>query len=468
MSYYHFFNIDSENFLYFIYSGKLYQIDENAKILISRNQNDNINSEKKVLERLPKLALNSSIHNELYRILKAEFDYVVQLNLDQFKTNFIQETNYRDFTIYIAGTCNFNCQYCWNNRGSFGNDKRIMSSEVAYKVVQFISNRMECSKTVNFSVKFFGGEPLLNFEVLKIITLGLKDTGKKLRKNVDFYVDTNGFLLENEISYFLAENFTEVGVSLDGNKNTHDLQRRHVSNVGTWDVIVKNISRFPAPEKIGIRATLLPTSESYLNTFLAISKLNIRNISIEYAKLCIYCKPGLSTVNVKQQSKEKIEFINWYIPYLRKFESLSEVPSLSSILKSISNLDENTGYIKPCRAGETLLSFDCKGDIYPCMAMIGMHKYKMGTVNNNEPITQHIFFKSVNDLDPCKNCWARLECTGGCLASNIEYNNNIYDPPESECELTKANTEVYLYGLAKLKENCSWMLNRKEKVYEPK
>jgi radical SAM protein with 4Fe4S-binding SPASM domain len=189
-------------------------------------------------------------------------------------------------------------------------------------------------------------------------------------------------------------------------------------------------------------------------------KCGIRSISIEYSHECFSCTQINSDVNPDQQRNELKHFIDWYIPYIKQFSSFGKISFVSSLLKKINNANIPRGYTAPCSVGDSLLSIDYNGDLYPCIAFVGKHEFKTGHIDNLTDIEEKIPIKNIDDIPDCINCWAKFECLGGCVASNYDFTKQLHKPFEKECLIMKYNAEIYLYGLAKMKTECPWLLEK--------
>ena len=370
---------------------------------------------------------------------------------------------YQNFTLYISQACNLSCCYCWNRGGSFGKAEHLMDLETAQSVTQLIAHLAETSTAENFRINFYGGEPLLNFAAIRQITLALQEKGRSLGKEFFFNLDTNGCFLEGDQAQFLAQHFTEIGISLDGRQAIHDRQRPTKSGGGSWEKIVANLKAFPRPELLGVRGTLTAFSDSYGEMFRHLSDLGLRRVQLEYCH-----EPGYKryphfeslVVDPDRQHEELRHFLDHYIDTIKRYNHVGEIPFLSNLLMNIAKVKRGERHTRPCGAGLTLLAIDSRGVVFPCIAFVDYPAFAMGRAEPGAELRlpPPLMDYEVDVHGLCGECWARYDCAGGCYATHFEMTGNVRRPHAQYCHSIKSKTEIYLYALARIREECPWHL----------
>ena len=357
----------------------------------------------------------------------------------------------RRFSIYVAGSCNLSCHYCWNDRGTFGRKASIMGRPAAERVVERISEVF--AEDGPCSVAFYGGEPLLNFEIIRFVTLALVARAAPLRRPIRFTVDTNGTLLDADKIAFLAQHFAQVGISLDGDQAIHDRNRPFLAGGGSWGAVVSKLDRFPDRSKLLLRATLTQSSPSYLDTFRWLCALGAGGVQVAYAHDLetnpAACAPQL-IVPLDRQRAEKVEFADWWIGELAR-HPVGEVPRyLDGLLADLRAFAHAQRSVRPCGAGLHLRAFDPDGREVPCILFAGIETLPEPAVAEPVPFPSW----NAETTEPCRSCWARYDCSGGCFATNLQMTGDLFRPHPQECAEAMSNLEVRLYTLALAKTIC--------------
>ena len=265
----------------------------------------------------------------------------------------------RSVSIWVSQTCNMACIYCWNHGGTFGGPDHIMDLRTARLVAENVAELMARSEQDRIIVTYYGGEPLLNFEAVKYVTLHLLKVSRTLEKTIVFTLDTNGCHLSGEKAEFLAKYFGEVGVSVDGSQAVHDLQRPSRNGLGTYRRIASNLTSFPRPDILKLRGTLTRFSESYSETFWRLSSWGIRRVQLEY------CVPiGRRTgreddldVPLERRRGELIDFAERYVHLISRVNRSEEVQSVSNLLSRVQSIWSGKRHTRPCGAGINMLFY---------------------------------------------------------------------------------------------------------------
>lgn len=346
--------------------------------------------------------------------------------------------------LHVAHDCNLRCSYCFASQGDFGGDKEIMSLEVGKKALDYLVEHSGNRR--NLEVDFFGGEPLMNFEVVKQLVEYGNNIAKKKNKNFRFTITTNGVLLSDDKIKYINEHMHNVVLSLDGRKEINDANRPLINGRGSYDLIVPKFQKLikdrPIDKYYYVRGTFTRDNLDFskdLKTYkdlgfsltsiepvvgsednkYAIRDEDIPTILEEYEKIAIdYAK--------MQVDKENFKFFHFMV-------DLTQGPC---VVKRV----------RGCGAGGEYLAITPTGDIYPCHQFVGNEDFKMGNLfdeNLELPKQLKNDFKKANVLtkDECKKCWARYYCSGGCHANAINFNADIQKPYEIGCIMQRKRLE---------------------------
>ncbi|GAW68337.1 radical SAM protein [Geoanaerobacter pelophilus] len=473
MSDYHSFEQGGDNFLFFSRSARLYQLSDLASRMFSElhaPQGVGRTGPAPGPPPRPLSAAEAPLYAELCDLLHQELEVPLPVSRDRQPR--AGENRFQTFSIYLAQNCNMACCYCWNRGGTFGKPGHLMGEKSAQRALKLILDLVEASSADKIFINFYGGEPLLDFPILAKITLELLQHEARLGKNFYLTLDTNGTLLEGPVAQFLARYFTQIGVSLDGSQRIHDLQRPGKFGENTWQLIVNNMKSFPNPKLLGIRATLTAFSDSYLETFLALTTLGVSRIQLEYCHEPGYHQNPIYeqlNVPVERQLLELREFIDYYIDYIIRYQDTRDIPFVSNILDHITRIRRGSRFTKPCGAGTNTLAINSHGEIFPCIAFVDREDFAMGRAGADAGLSLHDTLSGfeVDGQLPCHYCWLRYDCAGGCYATHYDMTGNPRHPHPHYCESMKGRAEVYFYALTQMLNRCPWHLQRSSNSAPP-
>jgi len=466
MTDYHSFQHAGENFLFFPRSARLYQLSQVAYRMLAELSAPGMAIAPATRPGPPRRSLSpgeAPLYAELCDLLHQELAAPLPCSLQKQET---PGTNrYQAFSIYLAQTCNMACCYCWNRGGTFGKPGHLMGKKTAQLVTELILSIAEASSAEKIFINFYGGEPLLDFAILKKITLDLLQQESRLEKNFYFTLDTNGTLLEGATAQFLARYFTQIGVSLDGSQRVHDIQRPGKYGESTWQRIVSNIKDFPNPKLLGLRATLTAFSDSYLETFRQLTAFGINRIQLEYCH-----EPGYQSnpifekllVPPQRQLAELREFVDDYIDSISRYKDTRDIPFVSNLLDNISRIRRGSRFTKPCGAGTNTLAINSHGAVFPCIAFVDRNDFTMGQAGAGSCLSLHQSLAGfeVDHQLPCHACWLRYDCAGGCYATHYDMTGHTRHPHPEYCQNMKEKAEIYLYALTQMLNKCPWHLEK--------
>ena len=343
--------------------------------------------------------------------------------------------------LHIAHDCNLACKYCFAEEGEYHGRRAIMDYETGRQALDFLIANSGNRK--NLEVDFFGGEPLLNFEVVKQLVAYGREQEKKYDKHFRFTLTTNGVLLNDEVKEFVNRECDNVVLSIDGRKEVHDRMRPFRKGAGSYDLIVpkfQDLAESRNQERYYVRGTYTHFNTDFSEDVLHLADLGFKQISVEpvvaqetddYAlreedlpKLFAeYDKLAAEMVERKKQGKD-----------FNFFHFMIDLEGGPCVYKRLSG----------CGSGTEYLAVTPWGDLYPCHQFVGNEKFLMGNVRDGVTNTElRDEFKGCNVYakEKCKKCFARFYCSGGCAANSYNFHGSITDAYDLGCELQKKRIE---------------------------
>lgn len=353
--------------------------------------------------------------------------------------------------LQIANDCNLNCIYCYGDGGSYGRQRELMTMDTAKKAIDLMVANSEGVKEL--TVIFFGGEPLINFEVVKGTLEYCKSIEETSGKKFRYSMTTNGTILTDEIYNFIKDNRVSVMISMDGGEELQNKHRCYCNGKGSFDDIKKNIERFK--EARG----------GYLTARATVCRTDIRFKKIRDDLLALgFTNAVTSMVDTSEDSPLFIggDYTN---RVLAEYEILADdyIESMkSSEKKQLNNLFSEASdrlyfkklKIRSCNAGYGGIAIGTDGNIYPCHRFMGMPEYIIGTLNEGiNEITRAEYRKAtIFTKAECNDCWARYLCSGGCAHTSAVHGGDVFHAPTCYCDIYKGLYEIHLYTYCKLKE----------------
>ncbi|MBO5772517.1 MAG: thioether cross-link-forming SCIFF peptide maturase [Clostridia bacterium] len=347
--------------------------------------------------------------------------------------------------LHVAHTCNLNCSYCFASQGKYSGDRALMSEEVGKRALDFL---IENSGTRhNLEVDFFGGEPLMNFDVVKNLVAYARQREKETGKNFRFTLTTNGVLIDQDVIDFANKEMSNVVLSLDGRKEIHDKFRVDYSGRGSFDKIVPKFQQLVKArdgKDYYMRGTFTHANPDFVKDVKTMLDLGFDQLSMEPV-VCASDDPSALTdqdlIVVMQQYEELAQLMLERRREGKPFTFYHYMIDLSGgpcIYKRVSG----------CGSGTEYMAVTPWGDLYPCHQFVGDEQFKLGDVykgvTNFELQNQ---FKQCNVYAhaECSDCWAKLYCSGGCAANAYHATGKITGVYESGCKLFKKRMECAIY-----------------------
>lgn len=363
-----------------------------------------------------------------------------------------RETVVKALCLHIAHDCNLACRYCFAEEGEYHGRRALMSFEIGKKALDFLV--ANSGNRVNLEVDFFGGEPLMNWQVVRDLVSYGRSLEKEHHKKFRFTLTTNGILLNDEILEFLNKEMGNVVLSIDGRKNVHDFMRPHRGGQGSYDEIVprfQKVAESRGQMNYYVRGTFTHHNLDFAQDVLHLADLGFKQISVE---------PVVADASEDYALKEED------VPViLEEYDKLAkELLARKKAGKGVNffhfMIDLEGGpcvakRLSGCGSGTEYLAVTPWGDFYPCHQFVGQEEFLMGNVD--EGLKRNDIrdeFKSCNVYakEKCKNCFAKFYCSGGCAANSYHFHGNINDAYDLGCELQRKRVECAIMIKAALAE----------------
>jgi len=341
----------------------------------------------------------------------------------------------------VSHDCNLRCGYCFASTGDFNCKRELMTLETAKNAVDFLIKNSGGIK--NLEMDFFGGEPLMNFEVVKKTVEYARSLEKIHNKNFRFTLTTNGILLDDEKIEFINKEMYDVVLSLDGRKEVNDRFRVTKAKIGSYSLIVpkfKKLVEGRGNKQYYIRGTYTRHNLDFSKDVLHIHDLGFSEISMEPTLSKKDFPDAIDESDLEKVLKENEELCKKLIELKKSGENIN----FFNFKIDLENGPCISKRLKGCGIGNEYIAVTPNGNIYPCHQLVGEENFLMGNVNKksfNTKIKEEFLKLSVYHKKNCKECWAKFYCCGGCSAKNYMYNRNLKQPFELGCKLQKKRIE---------------------------
>ncbi len=352
--------------------------------------------------------------------------------------------------LHICHDCNLRCGYCFADEGAYHSAREMMSLDTAKAAIDFLIENSGNRKVLE--TDFFGGEPLMNFEVVKKTVEYAKAEAEKRGKKFLFTTTTNGLLLDDEKIAFLNAEMENVVLSLDGRREVHDAVRKTVTGKGSFDLVIDKIKKFVrsrGDKHYYVRGTFTAKNLDFSKDVLFLADNGFDSISMEPVVTEV---PGLE---IREEHLPVIEreYENLCEEYLKR-EERGEGFNFFHFNVDLEGGPCLSKRVSACGAGNEYFSVVPNGDIYPCHQFAGDAKWKMGNVYEgklNAEIRNKFASSCLFTRKKCGDCFAKFICSGGCSANNYHYNGDIEEPYAMTCAMMKKRVECAMHILAERK-----------------
>ena len=343
--------------------------------------------------------------------------------------------------LHVAHTCNLNCSYCFASQGKYQGDRAVMSYEVGKRAFDFLIEKSGSRR--NLEVDFFGGEPLMNWDVVKKLVAYARSIEKEHNKNFRFTLTTNGMLIDDEVIDFLNKEMSNVVLSLDGRKEVNDHFRKDYKGNGSYDKIVPKFLRLVEArggKNYYVRGTYTHNNTDFTNDILHMADLCFTELSMEP----VVCPPGDPYALTEEDLPKLFEQYELLAEEMIKRKREGRGFTFYHYMLDLKNGPCIYKRITGCGSGTEYVSVTPWGELYPCHQFVGDEKYSLGNIWDG--ITNTVVqdeFRSCNAYarEECRDCWAKLYCSGGCAANAYHATGNINGIYKYGCELFKKRIE---------------------------
>ena len=346
--------------------------------------------------------------------------------------------------LHVAHTCNLNCSYCFASQGKYHGDRALMSFEVGKRALDFLVEHSGSRK--NLEVDFFGGEPLMNFQVVKDLTAYARSIEQAAGKHFRFTLTTNGMLIDDDVIDFANRECYNVVLSLDGRKEIHDRFRVDYAGNGSWDRIVPKFQKFVrarGDKSYYMRGTFTHANPDFLKDIKTMLDLGFTELSMEP----VVCAPDDPSALTEEDKPIVME------QYERLAELMLERDAEGKPFTFYHYMIDLRGgpciykRISGCGSGTEYMAVTPWGDLYPCHQFVGEEKFKLGDIWHgvtNTAIRDEFAACNVYARPECRDCWARLYCSGGCAANAYHATGKITGTYPYGCDLFRKRMECAL------------------------
>ena len=343
--------------------------------------------------------------------------------------------------LHIAHTCNLNCAYCFASQGKYHGQRALMSFETGKRALDFLV--AHSGTRHHLEVDFFGGEPLMNFQVVKDLVAYARSIEQETNKKFRFTLTTNGMLIDDDVIDFANRECSNVVLSLDGRKEIHDRYRVDHAGNGSWEQIIPKFQKLVAArggKNYYMRGTFTHANPDFLEDIKIMLDLGFTELSMEPV-VCAPDDPAALTADDLPIVLSQYEQLAQLMIERRKagkpftfYHYMIDLTGGPCIYKRISG----------CGSGTEYMAVTPWGDLYPCHQFVGDAAFRLGDIENgiqNTAVQQDFMACNVYAREECRSCWARLYCSGGCAANAYHATGSLRGVYEYGCELFRKRME---------------------------
>lgn len=364
-----------------------------------------------------------------------------------------RKTVVKALCLHIAHDCNLACRYCFAEEGEYHGRRALMSFEVGKKALDFLI--ANSGNRRNLEVDFFGGEPLMNWKVVKDLVAYGREQEKLHNKHFRFTLTTNGVLLNDEIMEFCNKEMGNVVLSLDGRKEVNDKMRPFRNGAGSYDLIVPKFQKFAESRNqmnYYVRGTFTHHNLDFADDAIHFADLGFKQMSIEPV-----VAPPEADYAIREEDLPKIldQYDKLAVEYIKRkkegrgfnfFHFMIDLNAGPCVAKRLSG----------CGSGTEYLAVTPWGDLYPCHQFVGQENFLLGNVDTgitNTPVRDEFKLCNVYAKEKCRDCFARFYCSGGCAANSYNFHGTITDAYDIGCAMQKKRIECAIMIKAALADD---------------
>ena len=443
----HCYQLNGYNIVLDVYSGSVHVVDDLAYDVISMYEGHS--ADEIVAAMLEKYSGQSEVTEaEIREVLESVEDLKTKGKLfapdayEHLAFDFKERnTVIKALCLHVAHTCNLTCEYCFASQGKYQGERALMSFEVGKQALDFLIAHSGSRR--NLEVDFFGGEPLMNWDVVKRLVAYGREQEKLHNKKFRFTLTTNGMLIDDDVIEFANKEMHNVVLSLDGRKEVHDRLRKTASGKGSYDIIVPKFQKLV--ESRGgkgyyVRGTFTHNNVEFTKDLFHMADLGFTELSMEPV-VCAPDEPYALTEDDKQVLYDQYELLAKEMIRRKKagngftfYHYMIDLKAGPCVYKRISG----------CGSGTEYLAVTPWGELYPCHQFVGDPKYSMGDVwkgVTNTALRDEFKLCNAYARPGCRDCWARMYCSGGCAANAYHATGSIKGVYEYGCDLFRKRIE---------------------------
>jgi uncharacterized protein len=345
--------------------------------------------------------------------------------------------------LHVSHTCNLNCSYCFASQGKYHGERALMSYEVGRAALDFLVRSSGSRR--NLEVDFFGGEPLMNFDVVKRLVAYARGLEKEHNKNFRFTLTTNGVLIDDDVIDFANREMSNVVLSLDGRREIHDRFRVDYAGKGSWDRIVPKFQKLVEArggKSYYMRGTFTHANPDFLNDIEAMLDLGFTELSMEP----VVAAPGDPSALTEEDLPTVLEQYRKLAELMLQRDKEGKPFTFYHYMIDLAGGPCIYKRISGCGSGTEYMAVTPTGDLYPCHQFVGEERFLLGNVwdgisEAGAEVQSEFLSCNVYARPECRTCWARLYCSGGCAANAYHATGSVKGIYRYGCELFRGRME---------------------------
>ena len=421
-------------------SGSVHVVDDLVYDVIALYEELSLDDIVKQLSKYPENEIREA-YDEITELKEAGQLFTEDVYKDAIIDFKKRKTVVKALCLHIAHDCNLACKYCFAEEGEYHGGRALMSYEVGKKALDFLI--ANSGNRVNLEVDFFGGEPLMNFQVIKDLVAYGRSKEKEFNKKFRFTLTTNGMLLDDDVMEFANKEMANVVLSIDGRKEVHDFMRPTRNGKGSYDLIIdkfKKMAEMRHQTNYYVRGTFTHYNLDFSKDVLHLADMGFKQISAEPV-----VAPDDMDYAIREEDLPKL-----FEEYDALAKEMVEREKEGKGFNFFHFMIDLTGgpclykRLSGCGSGTEYLAVTPWGDLYPCHQFVGMEQFKLGNVDTGiekTDIVDEFKLCNVYAKDKCKDCFARFYCSGGCAANSYNFHGNLLDAYDVGCELERKRVE---------------------------
>ena len=421
-------------------SGSVHVVDDLVYDVIALYEESDLDEIVRQLSKYPEEEIREA-YGEITELKEAGQLFTEDVYKDAIIDFKKRKTVVKALCLHIAHDCNLACKYCFAEEGEYHGGRALMSYEVGKKALDFLI--ANSGNRVNLEVDFFGGEPLMNFDVVKDLVAYGRSKEKEFNKKFRFTLTTNGMLLTDEVLEFANKEMANVVLSIDGRKEVHDFMRPTRNGKGSYDLIIdkfKKMAEMRNQTNYYVRGTFTHYNLDFSKDVLHLADMGFKQISAEPV-----VAPDDMDYAIREEDLPKL--FEEYDALAREMVKREKEGNGFNFFHFMIDMTGGPCLYKRlsgCGSGTEYLAVTPWGDLYPCHQFVGMEQFKLGNVDTGiekTDIVDEFKLCNVYAKDKCKDCFARFYCSGGCAANSYNFHGNLLDAYDIGCELERKRVE---------------------------